>query len=249
MPPQQSSVRALDRGLDILECLQASSGPLSLSELAERVTLSPSTAVRILSTLEKRSFIQRDARTKLYSLGPRSRTLQDTTSLMEILLAMSAAPMAVLGGTFGESISLFVPQGDRRICIKRLESPHPLRPVVNKGDSLPLSMGAGGKVLSAWLAQQGDLDPSAFIPPIPREALQQVRENGFAASFGEREAGTFAISAPVFAPTGRILAALALAGPLVRFEASKLEPMSEAVKTQADAISRAIGWEGGPAGT
>lgn len=245
MQAKQPPVRALERGLDLLECLQAAPEPLSLSELAERTGLSPSTAIRILSTLEKRGFAQRAPRTKLYALGPRSRAMREK-SLLEMLFAMAAEPMLVLNRTFGESISLFVPRNDRRVCVRRVESRHPLRPVVNAGDSLPLSLGASGRVLCAWLEEQGALDPAALSPPPERSVLRQTLEQGYAASFGEREAGTYAVSAPVFAPHGGILAALALAGPIVRFQPDSLAPMSEAIKAQADLITRSLGWRGAP---
>lgn len=245
MQTKQPPVRALERGLDILECLQATPGPLSLSGLAEGTGLSPSTAMRILSTLEKRGFVRRDERTKQYALGPRTRAMREKT-LLEMLFAMAAEPMRVLNRTFGESISVFVPRNDKRVCVRRVESSHPLRPVVNVGDSLPLSLGASGRVLCAWLEEQGALDIAALSPPPDRAALKRTLEQGYAASFGEREAGTYAVSAPVFAPQGGILAALALAGPIVRFRPDILGPMSEAIKTQAGLITRSLDWKGAP---
>lgn len=241
MQRKQTAVRALERGLDILECLQRSPGPLSLSELADRVSLSPSTALRILATLENRHFIKRDAQTKFYSLGRGAHMMQSVKSAYDVLLPMSSMPMQELNRTFDESVSLYVPHGDKRVCIKRIESSHPLRPVVNVGDFLSLSIGAGGKVLTAWLTAQSDINPAKLLPPLGEEALRQIRADGYATSFGEREPGTYALAAPVFDAQGMIAAALSMSGPIVRFQPEMLAPMLEAMTAQAKSISVALG--------
>ena len=49
----ESSVRTLERGLEILLAFEYSSSDFSLTELAQKVNLSPSTASRLLASLEK----------------------------------------------------------------------------------------------------------------------------------------------------------------------------------------------------
>ena len=237
----EPSVGTLDRGLDILESFLREDATMTLSEVAEKVGLSPSTATRILSTLEKRGYMVRDAASKRYSLGPRARAMRERESALELLLIMADTPMRELQTTFPESISLFVPRGNGRVCIKRVESAYPLRQVVNVGDTLPLSLGAGGKVLCAWLETESIIDPSSLQPPVSPDQLATIRETGYASSFGEREAGTFAIAAPVFNASGKILATLALAGPVTRFDANKLPLMGEVVAHQASLISQSLG--------
>src|SRR4051812_14079966 len=50
-------VQSLTRGLQILEGLARAEGGLTLTEVAHRVTLPPSTTHRLLSTLEKMGYV------------------------------------------------------------------------------------------------------------------------------------------------------------------------------------------------
>ena len=46
--------------------------------------------------------------------------------------------------------------------------------------------------------------------------LSEVRRSGWAQSVGEREPGVASVSAPVRGPSGRVLAALSISGPIER---------------------------------
>ncbi len=64
-------------------------------------------------------------------------------------LAGAALPaLRALRDMTGESVQLYVREGDRRVCIAALESPHGLRTIVPMGASLPLDVGSAGRVLS-----------------------------------------------------------------------------------------------------
>ena len=95
----------------------------------------------------------------------------------------------------GESVQLYVREGDRRVCVEALESPHGLRTIVPLGAALPLDAGSAGKIL------RGDA-----------EALKR----GWAESVAEREAGVASVSAPVRAADGAVIAAVSVSGPIER---------------------------------
>ena len=54
------TIQALDRGLRLLELIAASPHPLSRADVARLADLNPSTAFRLLATLEARGLIERD---------------------------------------------------------------------------------------------------------------------------------------------------------------------------------------------
>lgn len=239
----QPAVRALERGLDILDCFRHSDAPLPLTAVASAVGLSPSTALRILATLEKKNYLVRNEGTKQYSLGPSALQLSSASCPMESLATLSLRPLQELSLLFGESTSIYIPSGDRRVCIQRVESKHPLRQVVNIGDSLSLTVGAGGKVLTAWLESSPNYDVNRLIPPLSPALLAQIREAGYAASFNERAEGVYAVAAPVFDSSGAILAALSFSGPTARFEPGKLPDIVAAVMEKARQVSNLMGWK------
>jgi DNA-binding IclR family transcriptional regulator len=245
-PASQPQVRALERGLDILDCFHSADEVLTLTAVASAVDLSPSTALRILSTLEKKNYLVRNEETKRYRLGPAALRFGGGRAV-ESLAVLGLSSMRELNALFGESVSLYVPSADKRVCIQRVEGQYALRHVVRIGDALSLTVGAGGKVLTAWLALSPNHDVTRLMPPLSPALLAQVREAGYAVSFGEREEGTYAVAAPVFDGSGHILAALTLAGPTSRFNPDKLSLMSAQIMEKAGHISALMGWKGGGA--
>ena len=51
-----------------------------------------------------------------------------------------------------------------------------------------------------------------------RSELAEIRQRGFASSFGERQAGAASIAAPVFDHTGAPAAVISICGPADRFK-------------------------------
>ena len=238
----QPSVRALERAIEILDCFQGASAPVPLTAIASKVDLSPTTALRILGTLEKKGYIVRDENTKRYSLGPNLLGLTSAAQRMNSLAPLALPFMQELNAQFDETISVYIVSGVQRVCIQRVDSSHPLRQVISIGDILPLSIGAGGKVLAAWLALSPSFDPSSLVPPLMPALLEQVRQSGYATSFNERGEGIYGVAAPIRNWTGDVTAALSLSGPTARFVPEKLTEMAEAIMEKAQNISKAQGW-------
>jgi DNA-binding IclR family transcriptional regulator len=109
-------------------------------------------------------------------------------------LAELARPALVgLRDATGESVQLYVRQGEERVCVASLESPHGLRTIVGTGESLPLDRGSAGRVLT-----------------------EATGEDGWVASVEEREAGVASVSAPVLDAAGSMIAAVGVSGPVER---------------------------------
>jgi DNA-binding IclR family transcriptional regulator len=119
-----------------------------------------------------------------------------------------------------------------------------------------LHLGAGGKVLLAWLPEenQGSLAAAsaarfggteAFDSGALREELREVRTEGWAASDGERSPGVAAIAAPVFGAGGDVEGALLLSAPSVRLPAKQRRRFVPLVREAAARASRDLGYEGG----
>ena len=125
----------------------------------------------------------------------------------------------------GEWVQLYVREGDRRVCIAALESPHGLRTIVPMGASLPLDVGSAGKVLGA--TGVGD------------ESTSNLRR--WAQSVGEREAGVASVSAAVRDGEGRPVAAVSVSGPIERTGRQPGERYGDAVVAAAGRVEVAAG--------
>ena len=102
--------------------------------------------------------------------------------------------------------------------MESLEAPHELRTIVPVGARLPLDRGSGGKVLS----------PGARA------------EAGWVESVEERQPGVASVSAPVVDPSGRVIAAVSVSGPIDRITRAPGRRHGDAVVEAADRIGRAL---------
>ncbi|MCK9927538.1 hypothetical protein MXD62_10205, partial [Frankia sp. Mgl5] len=120
----------------------------------------------------------------------------------------------------GETISLYVRDGNERIRIQAVQSNYAIRRVAPIGARMPLSVGASSKVLVAFedeAVRKSILQELEWPESIDREMfiqqLKQIRLQGYATSVEERELGTAAISAPIINHNGKLTAAVAISGP------------------------------------
>jgi len=236
-----TSVRSVDRALDILDCFAPGQLEFSLSEIAARINLAASTTSRIVATLEKRGWLARDRASLRYSLGPASARI-GTLGFSGIEIGKVALPfMRDLNRIYDEGVSLYAVQGDERVCIECVESSRPLRRVIKVGDRHLLTRGAAGRVLLAWLPEDRREELIRRDPFTTEEALEELRSSGFTVSLGEREEGVTSIAAPIQDARREVVAALAMSGPSVRFEGPGFNDKIAKIKRFAEQISAALG--------
>ncbi len=241
MAEKDTSIRAVERALDVLDCFAPGQLELSLTDISRRINLAMSTTARLVSTLEKRSYLSRSADTQRYTFGPKLAEI-GALGFSSVDIRRIALPlMRDLNRLYDEGVSLYVAQGEERICIERVESSRPLRRVINVGDRHPLTRGAAGRVLLAFLPEERQEELLRKDPFTTAEALAELRRSGYAVSLGEREEGVTSIAAPVQDARREVVAALAMSGPSVRFEGPGFDDKTAKVKKFAEAISEALG--------
>ncbi len=224
----RDGVAAVDRAIAIVEAFQDGDTALSLGELARRTGLIKSTVLRLAASLERAGCLQRsDAGSyrlgpTLFRLGARyqaSFNLGD--HVMPVLERLSAAT--------GESASLYVREGDVRVCLHRVHSMrHQLLHFLRVGTQFPFDTGASGKVIAAFTQ--------------PGEGGIDTRERLVARSVADRTiVQTAAVSAPVFDAADAFLGALSLAGPSMRFTEAALPRLERAVLEAARDVTTSLG--------
>src|SRR5688572_1990442 len=144
--------------------------PRSLAELVVTTGLSRPTAHRLAVALEAHGLVRRDEDGR-FCLGLRLIGLGHAAAEAVPIWAAARPALAWLHEQTGESVQLYVRDGDARVCVESIESARELRTIVPVGARLPLSAGSGGKVLNGT----------------PGEWVQSV---------GEREEGVASVSAP-----------------------------------------------------
>ncbi len=131
------------------------------------------------------------------------------------LLGAAGAVLVALRDHTGESAQLFRRQGDYRICVAAAERPIGLRDSIPIGSTLSMLAGSAAQILLAW-EEPDRLHRGLHGARFTATTLSGVRRRGWAQSVGEREAGVASVSAPVRGPSGRVVAAVSISGPIER---------------------------------
>ena len=159
-------------------------------------------------------------------------------------MATAGPVLARLRDITGESAQLFRRQGDMRVCAAAAERPVGLRDTIPIGTQLTMSAGSAAQVLLAWedpdRIQRG-LQNSSFSAV----ALATVRRRGWAQSVAEREPGVASVSAPVRSPSGKVIAAVSVSGPIERLSRQPGRLHAPAVIAAAERLSEVLRRNGG----
>src|SRR4029450_11327677 len=91
VPAARGYSQSLERGLAILAAFTSEQPLLGVSDLSRAIDLSRSTAHRYIATLTKLGYLEQDAVTKRYRLGPRVLDL-GFSALNSMELRQTAAP-------------------------------------------------------------------------------------------------------------------------------------------------------------
>lgn len=207
-----SAVGVIDKGVAILQALV--DGPLDLAGLQDVAGLPRATAHRLAVALEAHQLVRRDAAGR-FCLGFEVIRLGRAAADGFPLAELATPTLAALRDETGESVQLFVREGDTRRCVVSLRSHHALQWLVPEGAVLPLGVGSAGKVLG-------------------KEGVRRAE------SVEEREKGVASVSAAVVDRRGVTLAAVSLSGPLERLTRAPGRRFGASVAAAAERISAAI---------
>lgn len=214
---------AVDRAITLLGLFSQGGGPFTLSAMAEQARLYKSTVLRLLASLEHSGLVlkQPDGR---YALGPMVAQLYASYTASFSLESVVMPALRELVALTSESAAFHVRQGEHRLCLYRVDSPQPVRDHIKVGDLMPLSQGAGGRVLLAYAGVPGDL-------------YDRIRGERVAVLQGDRVPELAGVSSPVFDASGSLVGALTLTMPRDRL----LSSHSSSVLSAADKLSRRLG--------
>jgi len=220
-------VAAVNRALSILDAFAVNDSRLSLAEIAKRTGLYKSTALRLIKSLEKFDYVHR-SEDGAYQLGSKPFFLG---SLYQRHFRTSDVVPPVLRqmvDQLKEGASLYVRDGDYRVCLHRIDSTHAVSYAVREGDRLPLTKCASGHVIRAFTGAGG-------------ARYDQIRADMYSASYGERDAETAAVAAPVFGMNQTFVGALTISGPKYRIESVGLDRILPVLFQHAINLTRVLG--------
>ena len=235
MDHSTSGVGVLDKAALVLAALEP--GPQTLAGLVQATGLARPTAHRLAVALEYHRLVARDLQGR-FVLGPRLAELAAAAG-EDRLLAAAGPVLGWLLETTGESAQLYRRQGDERICVAAAERLHGLRDSVPVGSVLSMQAGSAAQILLAW-EEPDRLHRGLMGARFTATMLAGVRRRGWAQSVGEREPGVASVSAAVRGPSGRVVAAVSVSGPLERLTRSPGRLHAPAVIAAAQRLTEGL---------
>jgi DNA-binding IclR family transcriptional regulator len=210
-----SNVGVLDKAIGVLHAIERE-GPQTLIDLQAITELPRATLHRLAVALERHSLLRRDHAGR-FCLGLGLVALGHVASETFPIAALSRPRLAELCQQTGESVQLYVRDGERRRCAVSFPSPHGLRWMVGEGALLPLHLGSAGRVLTGELGLHGWVE-----------------------TIEEREPGVASVSAPIAGPSTGVLAAVSVGGPIERLSRQPGKRFGADVVQAANDIAQAL---------
>lgn len=255
--------KTLAKGMAVLEYLVAQGMPCGVSDVARAMGLARSNAHRTLQTLVVLGYARQYADTtygptlKLFGLGAQVVGTLDVKRVAQPMLATLAQETQ-------ETIHLVIREGAEVIYLDKFDSPQPVAAYSKVGGRAAAQCVATGKALLAWACPDGvDADTwlqrevptlHAYTPRSHHDYsalladLREIRVRGYAFNREEWRLGVCGLGAPIFDSQGRLVAALGMSVPSIRFISRRVPTLAAALCRAAAATSAALGHEPGAAG-
>ena len=247
-------IQSVDRAIRVLTALQGARR-MSLSELATRLELAPSTTHGIVRTLVEHGMVVQEQGSSRYQLGPAVLRLGNVY-LDTLELRSKAIPWAEdLARRTGLAVRTGVLLIDDVVIIHHEPRPDGSRQMPEVGIVIPVHASALGKAMLAFLPEDekrvltsGGLrsmtGETLTSPDDLREQLNNVRASGIAVEQDEAVIGESSLAGPIFDSSGTAVGAIGVVipsgGDLARFAAR------DVVRESARALSRELGAESWP---
>jgi DNA-binding IclR family transcriptional regulator len=248
-------VGSVARAIALLDALAESDGGARVNELARQIGVNPSTASRLLGTLEAGGLVER-APGGPYRLGLKLVALSDRVLAQLDVRDLARPRLTGLVQETGETATLSVPGGGEAITVDFVPSPSSVVSLARLGRPSVAHATAVGKVMLAFgmpdpaatpdagsaltaFTERTITDPSALA-----EELEAVRAAGVAEAVGEREPDLNALAVPVIGRGGELVAILGLQGPAARLPASTRRALRDPLLRAALELGRSLGGTG-----
>jgi IclR family acetate operon transcriptional repressor len=250
---RDGGVQSVDRALSIIEALAEDDEGYRLTDLAIRTGLSPSTVHRLLTTLEKRRFVQFDRGESTWHIGAQSFAIGSTFVRRRNFVTQALPYLRKLRDQTRETANLAVVDDGAMVVLTRVESREIMRSVTKVGGRVPMVASGLGKALLATYSEQDvfaiiqrDGMPRLTSKSIVRagelcKSLHDIRRQGYSVDDEEALIGLRCVSAVVYDDRSEPLAAISVSGKTSRVPNDRLPILGKLVQAVAAEMTTALG--------
>jgi IclR family acetate operon transcriptional repressor len=234
--------------LRILEAVGASQ-PVGVSDLARTLGLPKTSVQRGLETLGSAGWLRQSERGS-WSLTMKVAVVGHQAGNELGIRDLALSYMTRLRQDTGESVRLWIPDGDNVVLVETLESPQSVRAVSVVGSTIAMHASSAGKaILAAFPDDELEMRlPATLGAYTPRtitdrdellRALAEIRRRGYAVSNRETHPDVGGVAAAITA-TGRPIAALGVVLPMHRVNARMVKSHGSLVSAAARELSHVL---------
>jgi DNA-binding IclR family transcriptional regulator len=247
----RASASVLLNGLHVLEAFSIDEPVLGVTEIARKVDQHKSTVSRILATLERAGYVERDQSSGRFRLG------LGLIALAGPLLADLDVRRVALGSLqqqterTGETSALMVWNGHESVVVEQVQSPKQVKHTAAIGTRYDTYESSSVKVFLAALPRGevtrlferrllvGTYDEHTLESYVAE--LDRVAEQGFAVNDGRTSVEEVGVAAPVRDHRGVVVAAVMLSAPRFRVPPAMLDVLARSVAGTAAEVSARLG--------
>jgi IclR family KDG regulon transcriptional repressor len=249
------TVKPVVRALVVFSYVVKSGRDVSLTEVANALSIPKTTVFRYLHTLSSIGYLRHDVANDRYAAGPAFRSMARRDWALDRLRAVSASAMNELSRSFGETVNLAIESDGYVVYIDMVQPTRAMRVEAHIGTRDPLHSTAVGKAILAHLdeSQRESIIGSSLHERTYRTVLEAktlrrqlsiIRAAGYAVEIGENEDVAMCIGVPILDASGYPIAALSLSAPVKRHSVEFVTSVESALKEAGRKIAEALGAAG-----
>lgn len=248
-------VQSVDRAGDILETLAKNKNGCGVTEISNILGLHKSTVHRILATLLRKGYVEKDLESGNYKLGIKILLL-GASILDRMDLRNIARPyIQDLSNKTKEIVHIAILDEGKAVYIDKVESPNrSIRMYSQVGKRAPLHCTAVGKVLLAGLRDE-EVEKILNREGMPRftsttitdiqkmkNELSKIRKQGYGLDETEHEEEIRCVAAPIFDRNGKVVASISISVPIIYLTGDRMGELTAEILETAKEISYQLGY-------
>jgi len=226
----------------------------SVTEISKNLNMLPSKVSRMLGTIEKEGFVEKNPETKKYRLGIRFFELGMVYAFHLPLRRIIRPHIEQMAKELNLTVGWAILRNNRVIVVDRIQNMNIDMLAQRIGLNLPIHTTAIGKLLLAYLPEEDQdkvlesielvklTDATVVDKELIKENLKVIKERGYSTDERETHKDLNGIAAPIKNATGDVVAAIHLMGEDSRISAQEFFQFASFLKEKALFISRQLGY-------
>lgn len=246
-------LHSAEKLLTVMELLADSDMELGVSDISRTLSMTTSTAHRLLITLEKRGYAEQNPKTGKYKPGMKIVSIGANILNNTNVITVCRPFLEAVSQETGETTHLAIYSLGEIIFVDKVSGSNPSKINSLVGQRRPAYSTATGKVWLAFMKpeklaqylEQVQFHPYTPYTVIDKESLlstiEEIRQKGYGEDQQEADEGLVCFAAPIRDVSGKVVAAMSVSGPNSRLNPKKKD-FVEVITRTAEHASQACGW-------